>query len=105
MSNIRQLVKDQWEEDDLTPGYNYVVYSVRVCPPSAFSGQLWLKRDSIEKEVQRTMRTFKFLPKLCLVRKRSVLIPIPYGTPLNCLTDAITGLMNSDSLTSVALPN
>lgn len=91
--DLRRLVKEQ-AGCDLVPGYNYVIFSITARPkwwqnPDRVQMMLTEAKDRIEARMQKHMEGFKLLPFVCLKRKLSVLVPTPFETPINTLTNVL----------------
>lgn len=90
---------------DIQPGYNYVVYSLHMPAEQvdAVIDLLRKRRRTIERQYGKmTKQRLVLLPFVCLPRKRSVLVPVPFNTSLNMMTEAILTL---DLPRGVSVPN
>ena len=85
----------------LQPDYNYTMLSIKV-PTAEIPNLVTLLRENksrIEKEYNKNVKNHKelslllsLLPFVCLPRKRSVLVPFPFGTAINLLSGVIAEL-------------
>lgn len=65
-------------------GYNYAIYSVRTSDPESFLYALMLVKKEIEKYAGTKLLSF-----VGLCRAKSVVVPVPWETPLNLVSEAI----------------
>lgn len=83
-TELKALVLRETGSDTIVPGYNYTMMSVLTPAPWALRDRLKEYREEIEAKAG-----VKLLDFVCLCRKRSVLVPIPFDASLNKVSDAI----------------
>lgn len=99
LKDLKWLVREQWSAD-LEPGYNYTIFSVRHRQGATFVASA-LRRQKTDVERLYRARSgagdgWRLLPMVCLQRRRSVLIPVPYETELNVLAGVIREVLARD---------
>lgn len=83
-TELKALVLRETGSDAIVPGYNYTIMSVLTRSPWNLRDRLKEVRDQIEKKAG-----VKLLDFVCLCRKRSVLVPVPFDASLNKVSNAI----------------
>ena len=77
----------------IVPGYNYVIFSVRTPAPDTVARLIQANKAVIDAAIGKPL-----LPYTCYVRKKSVVIPVPFDVGLNVLAAALeTVLAGADA--------
>jgi len=83
-NQINELLQAQ-HGVNITPGYNYVIFSIRTRNPEMVAKQIRENKAAIEEILKHPL-----LPYVCYTRQRSVIVPIPFDMPLSTLGNALT---------------
>jgi len=102
--DLIKLLKEQTGDSDLREGYNYCIFSILAHDPQAVAAQLRSNKLSIERSYAVMVHKdwAGLLPFVCLVRPRSVLLPIHHETQLNPLADIVNQFVHNASVPSWA---
>lgn len=80
-----------------TPGYNYTIFSILTSDPATVRAQLVTNRCRIVAEYLRRCPTpSNWSCEYPVQRQRSVLLPIPFDTSLNILSDIVRSLLTAE---------
>jgi hypothetical protein len=88
-SQLAALLEAQTGGNHVAPGYNHVIFSVRV--PEAWAVFAATVLRNCKAEIEAAYREaagvaeWELLPHVCLVRKRSLMVATPFDTQLNTL--------------------
>ena len=101
MAPLSKILIANGQDPNPVPGYNYALYSLHTRRANEVATVLRANKQRIEDEYQaRTGTPLRLLPFVALVRPRSILVPLPFDSSINVISDVLATL----ELYGVALP-
>jgi hypothetical protein len=96
VKRLKQIVQQQTGSGELEGGYNYEVMTLQV-PQARVTAVAEALRDR-KQRVEEACQPYKvaLLDFVCLTRKRSILVPLPFDAPLNVVSGALKRVLNGE---------